>query len=118
QVVAGYHCTFALTEAEIGLLFPLIRARLAVSVTNSAQRKLAEPDDPYITISEAPSWAALAQLDAIHPRFAHYTFRHAGGLRPVPDSAAVAAWLQANAATFAPVLRIDLRVVHVFDLSV
>ena len=120
QVVAGYHSAFPLTEAEIALLFPLIRARLAVSVTNSAQRKLAEPDDPYITISEAPAWAALAQLDAIHPRFAHYTFRHACGLPPVPHSAAVAAWLQANTASFAPVLGVDLRAApsRVFDLSV
>ena len=100
QVVAGYHSAFPLTEAEIALLFPLICARLAVSVTNSAQRKLVEPDDPYITISEAPAWAALAQLDAIHPRFAHYTFRHACGLPPVPHSAAVVAWLQAHAGTF------------------
>jgi 4-aminobutyrate aminotransferase-like enzyme/Ser/Thr protein kinase RdoA (MazF antagonist) len=120
QVVAGYHSAFPLTEAELALLFPLIRARLAVSVTNSAQRKLAEPDDPYITISEAPAWAALAQLDAIHPRFAHYTFRHACGLPPVPDSAAVADWLQANSKNFAPVLDIDLRTAssRVFDLSV
>ncbi len=120
QVVAGYHSAFPLTEAEIALLFPLICARLAVSVTNSAQRKLAEPDDPYITISEAPAWAALAQLDAIHPRFAHYTFRQTCGLPPVPHSAAVVAWLQANAANFAPVLDVDLRVAssRVFDLSV
>jgi len=120
QVLAGYHSAFPLTEAEIALLFPLIRARLAVSVTNSAQRKLLEPDDAYITISEAPAWAALAQLDAIHPRFAQYTFRHACELPPVPNSVAVGAWLQANAANFAPVLGIDLRVTpsRVFDLSV
>jgi 4-aminobutyrate aminotransferase-like enzyme/Ser/Thr protein kinase RdoA (MazF antagonist) len=120
QVVAGYHSAFQLTETEIALLFPLMRARLAVSVTNSAQRKLAEPDDPYITISEAPAWAALAQLDAIHPRFAHYTFRHACGLPPVPHSAAVEEWLQAHAGTFAPVLDVDLRAgpSRVFDLSV
>jgi len=120
QVVAGYHSAFPLTEAEIGLLFPLICARLAVSVTNAAQRKVAEPDDPYITISEAPSWEALAQLDAIHPRFAHYIFRDACGLPPVPHSAAVVAWLQANATSFAPVLGIDLRATpsRVFDLSV
>jgi 4-aminobutyrate aminotransferase-like enzyme/Ser/Thr protein kinase RdoA (MazF antagonist) len=120
QVAAGYHKAFPLTEAEIALLFPLIRARLAVSVVNSAQRKLLEPHDSYITISEAPAWAALKQLDAINPRLAHYTFRHACGLPPVPRSAAVADWLQAQSGTFAPVLGIDLRAQpsHVFDLSV
>ena len=71
------------SEDEIALLYPLICARLAVSVTNSAYRTTLEPDDPYITISEAPAWAALEQLTAIHPRFAHYSFRHACGLAPV-----------------------------------
>ncbi|HJZ45955.1 MAG TPA: aminotransferase class III-fold pyridoxal phosphate-dependent enzyme, partial [Roseiflexaceae bacterium] len=120
QVVAGYHSAFPLTEAEIALLYPLICARLSVSVTNAAQRKALEPDDPYITISEAPAWDALERLSAIHPRFAHYTFRQACGLPPVPYSAAVVGWLQANAARCAPVLGVDLRATpsYVFDLSV
>jgi 4-aminobutyrate aminotransferase-like enzyme/Ser/Thr protein kinase RdoA (MazF antagonist) len=120
QVVAGYHGAFPLDEAEIALLDPLIRARLCVSVVNSAQRKALEPDDPYITISEAPAWAALERLDAIHPRFAHYTFRQACGLPPVPQCGARVAWLQANAVDFAPVLDVDTRTAPscVFDLSV
>jgi 4-aminobutyrate aminotransferase-like enzyme/Ser/Thr protein kinase RdoA (MazF antagonist) len=120
RVVAGYHGAFSLDEAEIALLDPLIRARLCVSVVNSAQRKQLEPDDPYITISEAPAWQALERLDRIHPRFAHYTFRQACDLPPVPHSHAVVAWLRANAGGFAPVLDADPRTApsHVFDLSV
>jgi 4-aminobutyrate aminotransferase-like enzyme/Ser/Thr protein kinase RdoA (MazF antagonist) len=120
KVVAGYHSVFSLTEAEIALLYPLICARLCVSVANSAYRKTVQPDDPYVTISEQPAWAALGRLAAVHPRFAHYTFRHACGLPPVPRSEPVVAWLRSNTPKFAPVLDMDLRTAPclVFDLSV
>lgn len=120
QVVAGYHSVFPLSETEIALLYPLICARLCVSVTNSAYRKTLEPDDPYVTVNEEPAWAALEKLAALHPRFAHYTFRRACRLPPVPGSESVVAWLRAHAAEFAPVLDIDLRKAPslVFDLSV
>lgn len=97
-VAAGYHAEHPLREDEIALIFPLVGMRLAVSVTNSAIRKAQAPDDPYITISEAPAWAALGRLDAVHPRLAHYRLRAACGLAPVPGEAAVVGWLlqQAN----------------------
>jgi 4-aminobutyrate aminotransferase-like enzyme/Ser/Thr protein kinase RdoA (MazF antagonist) len=120
QVVAGYHQAFPLHEAEIALLYPLICARLSVSVTNSAYRKTLEPDDPYLTISEQPAWTALEQLAGINPRFAHYTFRQACGLAPVPHSAAVVGWLRERTNQFAAVIDHDPRSApsHVFDLSV
>src|SRR5206468_1109303 len=78
-IVAGYHRAFPLDEMELSVLFALIGARLAVSVTNSAHRKTVKPEDPYVTVSEAPAWEALERLAKIHPRFAHYTFRAACG---------------------------------------
>jgi 4-aminobutyrate aminotransferase-like enzyme/Ser/Thr protein kinase RdoA (MazF antagonist) len=118
HVFTGYHQTYPLTETEIALLFDLVCSRLMVSVVNSAQRKRLHPDDPYITISERPAWDALEKLTKIPPRFAHYTFRQACGLPPVPQSESVVQWLQANAANFASVLDEDLRASLVFDLSV
>lgn len=120
QVVGGYHGAHPLTEAEIALVFPLIGARLAVSVVNSALRKAEDPADPYLTVSEAPAWAALAQLAAIHPRFAHYTLRRACGLPPLPQGERIAAWLRERTAGFAPLLDLDLRAgpVAPLDLSV
>ncbi|MGH9484860.1 MAG: aminotransferase class III-fold pyridoxal phosphate-dependent enzyme, partial [Terriglobales bacterium] len=113
-VVGGYQGAFPLEEAEIAALFPLIGARLAVSVVTAARRKLLRPDDAYVTISEAPAWAALERLAAIHPRFAHYHFRAACGLAPAAQNIAQKAWSPAS------ILDCDLRTepCQVFDLSV
>jgi 4-aminobutyrate aminotransferase-like enzyme/Ser/Thr protein kinase RdoA (MazF antagonist) len=62
HVVAGYHRVLPLTALERLALFPLILARLAVSVVNSALRHAHQPDDAYITVSAAPAWAILDQV--------------------------------------------------------
>jgi 4-aminobutyrate aminotransferase-like enzyme/Ser/Thr protein kinase RdoA (MazF antagonist) len=119
-LLAGYHRVRPLGEEEVSLLDVLIRTRLAVSVVNSVCRAAAEPDDPYLTVSESPAWAALEAFDKIPPRLAHYAYRDACGLTPVPHAPAVAAWLRRSAGSFAPVLDQDLRAVPVavLDLSV
>jgi 4-aminobutyrate aminotransferase-like enzyme/Ser/Thr protein kinase RdoA (MazF antagonist) len=119
-VVAGYHSAFPLEEAEISILYTLIGMRLAVSVTNSAHRKSLIPNDPYVTISEAPAWEALEKLTAVHPRLAHYTFRDACALPAVPHSENVRRWLASSASSAASILDVDLRAAPsvVVDLSV
>jgi 4-aminobutyrate aminotransferase-like enzyme/Ser/Thr protein kinase RdoA (MazF antagonist) len=118
-IVAGYHEAFPLDELEVSVLFALIGARLAVSVTNSAHRKRLKPDDPYVTVSEAPAWEALERLEKTHPRFAHYTFRAACGYEPVPHGGKIKRWLQENGGFAASLLDMDLRTAPsvVFDLS-
>lgn len=120
SVVAGYHTAFPLDEQELSVLYPLICARLAVSVTNSAHRKTLKPDDAYVTVSEAPAWEALGRLAKIHPRFAHYTFRAACAFPPVPQSQVIERWLRTFAGSSASILDVDLRTAPsmVFDLSV
>jgi 4-aminobutyrate aminotransferase-like enzyme len=119
-VVAGYHRAFPLDEQEVAMLYSLIGARLAVSVTNSAYRKTVKPEDPYVTVSEAPAWEALERLAKVHPRFAHYTFRAACGLPPVPQGEKICRWLRTNANSFASILDMDVRTApsKVLDLSV
>jgi len=118
--VAGYHGAFPLDEVELSVLYALIGARLAVSVTNSAHCKTLKPDDPYVTVSEAPAWEALERLAKIHLRFAHYTFRAACGLPPVPQGEKIKQWLKASAGSAASILDVDVRTAQsiVFDLSV
>ena len=66
-VVGGYHATRPLQEGERRVFFDLVRMRLAVSVAVSARRRQEEPDDPYLTISEAPAWRTLERLDGLDP---------------------------------------------------
>ena len=119
-VLSAYHRTHPLTEAEIAAFFPLLTARLAVSVINSAHRKSLVSGDPYITVSEAPAWAALERLAKIQPRFAHYTFRASCGLPAVPDSSKIKDWLAQNQPFAAPLIPQDLRTGNclALDLSV
>jgi len=120
SLVAGFHSRFPLEDAELSVLFPLIAMRLAVSVVNSAIRKVHVPDDPYVTISEAPAWEALARLCSLHSRFAHCLFRQACGLSPSTSSDRLGEWMAQHGNEAAPVLDLDLRTVPslVLDLSV
>jgi len=119
SVVSGYHEVFPLQESEIAALYTLIGTRLAVSVTNSAYRQTLKPGDPYVTISESPAWEALERLAKVHPRFAHFTFRHACGLSAMPQSEAIRHYLEQSGPTAASLFTTDLRTapVVVFDLS-
>ena len=119
-LVGGYNAVLPLDEDEIALIFPLILARLCVSVVNSAFQRHAEPGNPYLLVSERPAWDLLEKLDRLCPRLARYTFRAACGLPANPDTAAVTAWLTQRADLIGPVLEPDPReaVIRVLDLSV
>jgi 4-aminobutyrate aminotransferase-like enzyme/Ser/Thr protein kinase RdoA (MazF antagonist) len=119
DIVSGYHQAFPLREAEIEALYWMICARLCISVVNSAYQQKVEPRNDYLMISEQPAWSLLEQLVNVHPRFAHYTFRHACQLTPCPSSNAVIDWLKSNSDKVGRVVEPDLRVATnvVFDLS-
>lgn len=119
-LLAAYHKVFPLNEHEIAAFYPFLCARLAVSVVNSAHRRQVVPDDPYVTVTETPAWAALERLAKIHPRLAHYTFRAACGFPPVPHAKPVRDWLVQNASSAAPLIPQNLRERNcvVLDLSV
>ncbi len=127
-VVEGYHRARPLSELELEVLYPMILARLVVSLVNSAMQQVETPDNVYLQVSDRPAWRLLEKLDAIHPRLAWYRFRAAVGLEPCPDSTRVRRWLEGNRETFFPIIatpenimppRIDLSVGSQFigDLS-
>jgi 4-aminobutyrate aminotransferase-like enzyme/Ser/Thr protein kinase RdoA (MazF antagonist) len=120
SVIAGYNEEFPLQEDEIAALYNLIGMRLAVSVTNSAHRKMIKSEDAYVTVSEAPAWEALEGLAKINARFAHYTFRQVCGLSSVPQNESVQRWLEKNGRYAASLFDVDLRTAPsiVLDLSV
>jgi 4-aminobutyrate aminotransferase-like enzyme/Ser/Thr protein kinase RdoA (MazF antagonist) len=119
-VLRAYHEVLPLDEQEIAVFYPLLCARLAVSVINSAHRQSLVPDDPYVTVSEEPAWQALERLAKIHPRLAHYTFRAACGLPSVPHAETIQGWLAQHSHYAAPVIPVNLREGNcvVLDLSV
>ena len=119
-VAQGAHDVNALREAEVEALLPLATLRLCVSVVLSARNRRLRPDDPYVTVSEAPAWEALERLAAVHPRLGRARVRNACGLNPSPAATRVARWLEARGAEAGPVLEPDPRTarVLVFDLSV
>jgi 4-aminobutyrate aminotransferase-like enzyme/Ser/Thr protein kinase RdoA (MazF antagonist) len=96
QILAGYHSVIPLSELEIGLLFPLICTRLAMSVSIAAYQQSLEPENQYLGISQQQAWAALHLLCKIHPRYAEYCLRSAAGLEPCPYTSSVTQWLRDN----------------------
>ncbi len=117
DIVRAYHAVRALSEIELDLLFPLVRARLAASVTISASRRERGFVDDYLLVSERPAWDALAALAAVHPRIARGVLRDACGLPACPRSRSVCSWLRAQD-RIAPVMDVPADASAVLDLSV
>jgi 4-aminobutyrate aminotransferase-like enzyme/Ser/Thr protein kinase RdoA (MazF antagonist) len=120
DLVAGYHRVHPLTEDELAALPHLIVQRLLTSVALSAAQAAADPDNHYLSVSEAPAWELLHRLADEGPELVHYTLRHRCGLEPCPGSRALVTWLRDNAGRAAPVLDPDPSDVPscVLDLSV
>lgn len=115
-LTAGYHAACPLSEAEIALLWPLVRMRLAVSVINSTIEAQERPNDPYITISQAPAWRLLERADLDPVRIAA-RLRLACGLPVTAAAPAILQWLDVERGRFAPVIEADLTACPVGDLS-
>ena len=125
QLLSGFHEEFPLLEEEIAAVFPLAGMRLCLSATMAAYQRAREPDNEYLSISEAHVWELLERLDRqdeFQPGFVHYRLRDACGLEPCLRASALRAWLgkTRDQGRFAPVLPPALaQGSHtVFDLSV
>ncbi|MEP4035183.1 aminotransferase class III-fold pyridoxal phosphate-dependent enzyme [Pseudophaeobacter sp.] len=116
-LVAGYHSAYPLTPQEVDLIYPLLRARLAVSVVNSTLMALENPDDPYVTISQAPAWRFLETHD-LHPGLLGARLRAACDMPVVEGADRVMTWLQAERGNFAPLMGEDLSEAPMGSLSV
>ncbi|MGH7256684.1 MAG: aminotransferase class III-fold pyridoxal phosphate-dependent enzyme [Nitrospirales bacterium] len=109
RVVGGYHREYPLTEDELDVLPDLLAMRLCTSVVLAAANRSRQPDNPYLTLSEGPAWAALARLEDLCPRLLTYALREACGLPPCPRSAAVVAWAAAHPEAIGLVLAPELQ---------
>lgn len=120
EITSGYHAVFPISELELEIIFPLVCARLATSVSVSAYQKTLELENEYLVISEASAWQTLTQLRDIPPRYFTYCLRASLGLEPCPSSAEIREWLKDNSGNFAsPIGKpIDDSNSIVVDLSV
>jgi len=116
NVVTGYHQIFPIQEEEIEVLYPMICARLLITVCNAAHSLQESPDDEYLQISADPAWQLLGRLQEVHSRFAHYSFRSAIGLTPHPQRPLFDKWISKET-LHDPVQTKDLRMGRI-DLSV
>ncbi|MCX7558124.1 aminotransferase class III-fold pyridoxal phosphate-dependent enzyme [Sulfitobacter sp. F26204] len=116
-LVAGYHDANPLVAAEIDMLWPLLRTRLAVSVVNSTLMAIENPDDPYVTISQAPAWRFL-EGDRVHGGLLSARLRAACGLPVVERADRVRAWLEQERGNFAPLMGSDISDAPLGSLSV
>ncbi|UWQ58333.1 aminotransferase class III-fold pyridoxal phosphate-dependent enzyme [Leisingera caerulea] len=116
-LVAGYHEACPLTPGEVDMIWPLLRARLAVSVVNSTLMAADNPDDPYVTISQAPAWRFL-EGNTLHGRLLTARLRAACGLPVVEGADRVMAWLEEERGNFAPLMGQDLSDAPMGALSV
>jgi Ser/Thr protein kinase RdoA (MazF antagonist) len=70
-VIAGVRTGFEeacpLRADERAWLVEMVALRLATSVAMSAHQSLLDPEDAYLTVSEAPAWELLEDLIAIDP---------------------------------------------------
>ncbi|SCM66512.1 aminotransferase class III-fold pyridoxal phosphate-dependent enzyme [Donghicola eburneus] len=115
--VAGYHEANPLAAQEVDLIWPLLRMRLAVSVVNSTLMAAENPDDPYVTISQAPAWRFLEGC-ALHGGLLSARLRAACGLPVVEGADRVATWLDRERGHFAPLMGCDLSQAPLGSLSV
>ncbi len=118
QVVRGYHNQFPLVEKEVAVLFPMIAARLMITVSAAAWNKHNEPDNPYLLVSEKPAWDLLKKLRQISPAFAHYTFRAACDWEACPSNSVFKEWLSSHQSSLAPIINFENKTIAALDLSV
>ena len=116
-LVSGFHYANPLTAGEVDMIWALLRMRLAVSVVNSTKMALADPDDPYITISQAPAWRFL-ENNSIHGGLITARLRAACDLPVVNGADRVMDWLAQERGNFAPLMGQDLSDLKMGSLSV
>ena len=66
-VIDAYHCTFALEEKEVDLLYYLIAARLCVCISQAAYSRYRNPENAYLRISEGPALALIHRWIKLSP---------------------------------------------------
>ena len=84
-------------EDELEVLFPLMRARLEMSVAMAARQHAAAPDNDYLLVSQAGVREVLERLEGEDATLAHFRFRDACGYEASPRARGVRQFLATHA---------------------
>jgi Ser/Thr protein kinase RdoA (MazF antagonist) len=76
-IIRAYHTRFALTEHEIAVLYPLMTARLCMSLCYAAYNAEVKRGDSYQLVTAEPAWALLQLLAAIPEDTPQHVFHRA-----------------------------------------
>lgn len=79
-IVRAYHDQFPLIAAELEALYPLIGARLSMSLCYAAYNAKVKSADAYQQVTAGPAWRLLQQLAGVAPTAARTAWRQACGL--------------------------------------
>ncbi|MCH9682725.1 MAG: aminotransferase class III-fold pyridoxal phosphate-dependent enzyme [Deltaproteobacteria bacterium] len=93
QVLDGYQTTRSLTEVEASALFGLVCMRLCTSAAMSAEQQRQRPDDPYLSVSQAPIANTLPSLAELPFPFAEALIKQRCGLGAPARAQRVCEWL-------------------------
>ena len=101
EIIKGYHQVFPLQEEDCTALFPLVLARLAISICCAGQNAQAYPENTYLQISYRDALTLLEQfLTAYSSDFVHYRFREVCGYLPCPQQSAYDGWVNSQPEVF------------------
>ena len=117
SLVSAYDISSPLTVAEFDLIWPLLTMRLAVSVVNSTLMSNEDPDDPYITVSQAPAWRFL-EYNSQNSKFIAARLRSKCGKPVVEGADRVLSYLEEGRGSFAQIFDFDLNSLPMGSLSV
>jgi 4-aminobutyrate aminotransferase-like enzyme len=88
SIARGYAQSRPLDDDEVAALFGLVLLRLCASVCIAATQQRQRPEDPYLSISQAPIARTLPRLASVGFDDAEAAFRRARGRTPAETLAA------------------------------
>ncbi len=78
-IVRAYHDRFPLEPTELDALYPLIGARLCMSICYAAYNARVKSADAYQQVTAGPAWSLLQQLAVLSPDSVRAAWRRACG---------------------------------------
>ena len=77
SVTRAYYACFPLTSVEVEALYPLVTARLCMSLCYAAYNARAKSGDAYQQVTAGPAWNLMQRLAAVPAATARTAFREA-----------------------------------------